>query len=53
MHMNGMLSNTIYREPTHLLKIAQSYNVKHMLLLSQYKLKTTIIPKRTAEQWNI
>jgi hypothetical protein len=24
-----------------------------MLLLSQYKLKTTIIPKCIAEQWNI
>jgi len=53
MQMNGMLSRTIYTEPTHLLKIAQHYDVKNMLLLSQYKLKTTIIPKRTAEQWNI
>lgn len=48
-----MLSHTIYREPTYLLNIAQHYDVKNMLLLSQHKLKTTIIPKRTAEQWNI
>jgi len=30
MQMNGMLSHTIYREPTHLLKIAQHYDVKHV-----------------------
>lgn len=42
--------HAIYREPTHLLKIAQHYDVKHMLLLSQYKLKATIIPKHNEEQ---